>query len=134
MTEFKLTINDPKTGKSYSKTVDTTIFKTKKIGNVIEGDSLGLKGYHLEITGGSDSSGFPMRKDLEGIAKKRALLIKGTGVRITEGIRKRKTIRGSTVSLSTTQVNLKVKTYGPKSLEEIFGIKKDEAKEEAKVD
>jgi small subunit ribosomal protein S6e len=129
MTEFKLTINDPKTGKSYNKTVDTTAFKNKKIGDAVEGDSLGLKGYQLEITGGSDNSGFPMRKDLEGIAKKRALLIRGTGIR-TVGIRTRKTIRGNAVTLSTTQVNLKVKTYGAKSLDETFGIKKEEEKKE----
>lgn len=128
MTEFKLTISDPKTGKSYNKAIDTTIFKNKKIGDVIEGDSLGLKGYQLEITGGSDTSGFPMRKDLEGIAKKRALLIRGTGIR-TRGIRKRKTIRGNAVTLTTAQVNLKVKTYGQKNLEEIFGTKKEEVKE-----
>ena len=134
MTEFKLTISDTKTGKSYNKTVDTTIFKNKKIGDTVEGDSLGLKGYQLEITGGSDSSGFPMRKDLEGVTKKRALLIKGTGIRITKGIRKRKTIRGNTISLSTVQVNLKVKSYGTKSLEETFGVKKEQEKEaEAKA-
>ncbi|MFH1210626.1 MAG: 30S ribosomal protein S6e [archaeon] len=131
MTEFKLTINDPKTGKSYNKTIDTTAFKNKKIGDTVEGDSLGLKGYQLEVTGGSDSSGFPMRKDLEGLAKKRALLTSGAGLRAKLGIRTRKTIRGSQISLSTVQVNLKVKTYGPKSLEETFGTKKEEeAKQE----
>lgn len=131
MAEFKITINDAKTGKSYNKTVDTLAFKNKKIGEVIEGDSLGLKGYKLEITGGSDSSGFPMRKDLEGIAKKRALLTKGPGIRKRKkGIRTRKTIRGNTISLSTVQVNLKIKDYGPKSLDEIFGTKKEEKAEE----
>jgi len=130
MTEFKLTINDPKTGKSYNKAIETTAFKNKKIGDTVEGDSLGLKGYQLEITGGSDSSGFPMRKDLEGITKKRALLIKGPGKRTRIGIRTRKTIRGNQISLSTVQVNLKVKNYGPKSLEETFGTKKEEAKQE----
>jgi len=129
MTEFKLTISDPKTGKSYNKAIDTTIFKNKKVGDAVEGDSLGLKGYQLEITGGSDTSGFPMRKDLEGIAKKRALLIRGPGIR-TRGIRKRKTIRGNAVTLTTAQVNLKVKTYGQKSLEETFGTKKEEVKEQ----
>lgn len=134
MTEFKLTINDSKTGKSYSKAVDTTIFKNKKIGDVVEGDGLGLKGYQLEITGGSDNSGFPLRKDLDGIAKKRALLIKGPGKRTRIGIRTRKTIRGNAITLSTVQVNLKVKSYGAKSLEETFGVKKEGKKEEAKAE
>jgi small subunit ribosomal protein S6e len=130
MTEFKLTINDPKTGKSYNKSIETTAFKNKKIGDTVEGDSLGLKGYLLEITGGSDTSGFPMRKDLEGLTKKRALLIKGPGKRTRIGIRTRKTIRGNQISLSTIQVNLKVKNFGPKSLEETFGSKKEETKQE----
>lgn len=126
MTEFKLTINDPKTGKSYQKTVDTAIFKNKKIGDTVEGDSLGLKGYVLEVTGGSDNSGFPMRKDLEGVAKKKALLTKGPGVHTNRaGSRLRKTIRGNTISLSTVQINMKVKSYGPKSLEETFGVKEE---------
>ncbi len=132
MTEFKLSISDPKTGKSYSKAIDTTAFKNKKIGDLIEGDQLGFKGYQLEITGGSDTSGFPMRKDLEGVTKKRALLITGTGIR-SVGVRRRKTVRGNAVTLTTAQVNLKVKTYGPKSLEETFG-KKEEAKEETKAE
>lgn len=126
MTEFKLTINDPKTGKGYNKTIDTTMFKNKKIGDTIEGEGLGLKGYQLEITGGSDNSGFPMRKDLEGLAKKKALLTSGTGIRLKKGTRTRKTIRGSQISLSTVQINMKVKTYGTKSLEETFGAKKEE--------
>lgn len=129
MPEFKLTINDTKNGKSYNKSVDTTAFKNKKIGDTIEGDDLGLKGYKLEITGASDNSGFPLRKDLEGAVKKKALLTKGPGLRNAgKGLRKRKTIRGNAIGLTTVQVNLKIKTYGAKSLEESLGIKKEEAK------
>ncbi|MDP2907084.1 MAG: 30S ribosomal protein S6e [Nanoarchaeota archaeon] len=134
MAEFKITISDPKTGKSYNKVLDTDIFKRKKIREKVLGDALGLKGYELEITGGSDTSGFAMRYDIEGTAKKKALLTGGVGVTITrKGSRMRKTVRGNEISLETAQVNLKIVKYGTKPVEEIFGTKKEEApKEEGK--
>lgn len=135
MPEFKITISDPKTGKSYNKVIDTDIFKRKKLHEKISGDSLGLKGYELEITGGSDTSGFPMRPGVEGAAKRSALLTGGIGVTIPrKGARIRKTIRGQEISLDTAQINLKIVKYGSKKLEEIFGVKeesKEEKKEEA---
>jgi len=136
MPEFKITINDPKTGKSYNKALDTNIFKRKKIHDKIPGDELGLKGYELEISGGSDTAGFPMRKDLSGTAKKKLLLTGGVGVKIKRrGARIRKTIRGNEIGLHTAQINLKIIKYGSKKLEDALGSaeKKEEApKEEAK--
>lgn len=131
MPEFKITISDPKTGKSYNKVLDTDIFKRKKIREKVLGDALGLKGYELEITGGSDTSGFAMRYDIEGTAKKKALLTGGVGVTIPrKGSRIRKTVRGHEISLETAQVNLKIVKYGSKTVEEIFGTKKEEGKTE----
>jgi small subunit ribosomal protein S6e len=131
MPEFKITISDPKTGKSYNKVLDTDIFKRKKIREKVLGDALGLKGYELEITGGSDTSGFAMRYDIEGTAKKKALLTGGVGVTILrKGSRIRKTVRGHEISLETAQVNLKIVKYGTKPVEEIFGTKKEEGKTE----
>ncbi len=58
--------------------------------------------------GGSDKSGVPMRDDLHGMARKRVLLSKGVGLQDTEhGLRKRKLIRGNTVSDEIFQVNCK---------------------------
>lgn len=132
MPEFKLTINDTKTGKSYNKVLDTDVFKRKKLHEKILGDTLGLKGYELEITGGSDTSGFPMRPDIEGVGKKKALLTSGVGVTISRGgNRMRKTVRGNEVSLDIAQVNLKIVKHGDKKLEELFGVK-EEAKPEEK--
>ena len=135
MPEFKITISDPKTGKSYNKVMDTEIFKRKKIKEKLPGDSLGLKGYELEITGGSDTSGFPMRQDLEGVSKRKALLTGGVGVNIERnGAKIRKTVRGSEISLETAQVNLKIVKHGPKSVEESLGIAKEEKAEEKKAE
>ena len=36
------------------------------IGDEFDGDIIGLPGYSLKITGGSDKNGFPMRKDVDG--------------------------------------------------------------------
>ena len=130
MSEFKLTINDCKTGKSYNKIVETDIFKGKKIREKISGDSLGLKGYELEIRGGSDKSGFPMRPDMAGQLKKKALLSGGVGVTIPrEGARIRKTVRGNEISRDTVQINLKIIKYGAKKIDELLGTK-EESKEE----
>jgi len=133
MVKFKVIISDPKQGKSLQKEVDSaevTSFKRKKIGDKIDGKALGYDGYELEITGGSDNSGFPMRKDVEGIARKRILIVSGVGLRkkTRKGMRKRKTIAGNTISLKTAQINLKVIKYGKAKLE----FAKKEAEGEAK--
>jgi len=133
MAEIKLTINDPKTGKSYKHTVDHQNLINKKLRDKITGDPLGLKGYELEITGGSDKAGFPMRFDLPGTQRKKILLAKGPGVKIKrKGIRKRKTVAGNEISKETAQVNLKIIKQGTKKIEEILSKKEEKPKEEAK--
>src|SRR3989344_2742013 len=57
-------------GKSYQTEKDAPL-AGKKIGDVFEGSLIGLPGYKLAITGGSDKSGFPMRNDIEGQARKK---------------------------------------------------------------
>ncbi len=117
MVKFKVVISDPKQGKSMQKEVDSsevTVFKRKKIGDKVDGKTLGLEGYELEITGGSDSSGFPMRNDVEGIARKRVLIVSGVGLRkkTRKGMRKRKLVRGNSISLNIAQINTKIIKYG----------------------
>lgn len=130
MPEFTLTINDPKTGKSYNKKIDIDIFDGKRINDTIQGESLGLPGYELKITGGSDKSGFPMRKDLSGASRRKILTTKSIGVNIKKGgLRRRKSVVGNQVSSSTSQINLNVVKHGGQGLEETFGSKKEENKE-----
>ncbi|MEK6861867.1 MAG: 30S ribosomal protein S6e [Nanoarchaeota archaeon] len=133
--EFKFVINDPKAGKSYSKVVNDDLLIGKKIGDMVSGGSLGLAGYELKITGGTDKAGFPMRPDIQGTVRKRLMLKKGdVGIRIKErGILYRKIIVGNTVSQNTAQINLTITKHGTKSIEELLGIKpKEEAKSEEK--
>ncbi len=124
MAEFKLTINDVKSGKSYNKLIkdeQAEIFRNKKVKDKITGDELGLLGYEFEITGGSDGAGFPIRPDLNMTGRKRILLTKGPGVRYLEkGTRKRKTVVGNILNPGLAQINLKAVKYGSKPLDELL--------------
>jgi len=125
MAEFKVTINDPKSGKSYKKDIndESSALLGKSIGDKIKGEPLGMAGYEFEVTGGSDSCGFPMRTDV-GTARKKILAVEGTGLKPkNDGQRQRKTLCGAKIVESISQVNLKVIKYGKEKL--------DAAKEEA---
>ena len=109
MANFKLTISDIK-GKSISKELkdsDANPFLGLQLGNETDASIAGLSG-KLKLTGGSDKSGVPMRSDVHGAARKRVLLVKGVGLQDAEyGQRKRKLMRGNTVSEEIYQLNCK---------------------------
>lgn len=121
---FKVTISDIKGGKCYQKEFseeETKGLIGKRIGDTFRGEVLGLTGYELMITGGSDRQGFAMRKDVEGAARKKVLLAKPPGYRPkSEGIRRRKSVRGNTISEAILQINTKVIKAGKKKLETYF--------------
>jgi small subunit ribosomal protein S6e len=128
MANFKIVISDPKAKKAYQKEVDqgASGLMGKKLGDKFSGNHLGLAGYELEVTGGSDKEGFPMRRDVEGPGRKKILLSHGPGFHPkSRGRRKRKSIRGNSISPAISQINLKVVTYGAKSVEESLGVKKE---------
>jgi small subunit ribosomal protein S6e len=130
MVEFKAVINDGKNGKSFQVSVTghhANSLIGKKIGDVVDGIFVGLPGYKLAITGGSDKDGFPMRKDLPGPRRKRILAAASTGFKSTEGgLRRRKSVRGNTIAPDTVQLNMKISTQGSKPIEDL--IKKEEPK------
>ena len=128
MVEVKFVVNDPKSGKTYQKTLEDNPFVNKKVGDQVSGSDIGLEGYELQIRGGSDKSGCPIRKDMPGFGKKKALLSSGPCVHINvKGLRKKKTVVGNIINADIVQLNMKVTNYGSKSLEEVFP-KKEEAK------
>ena len=89
----------------------------KKIGDKVSGKELGHDGYEFEVSGGSDSAGFPMRKDVQGQARKKVLITGGVGMRSKrKGLRLRKTVASNQVTEKTAQVNLKVLKAGKKPL------------------
>ncbi len=131
MAEIRFVVNDPKTGKSYQKVLEDNPFINNKYSDKVSGEPIGLEGYGLEIRGGSDKSGCPIRYDMPGIGKKTALLSSGPCVKIKiKGNRIRKTVVSNTINQDISQVNLKVLKYGPKPLEELFP-KKEETKKPA---
>ena len=147
---FKAVINDTKPsakGRSFSVEITGSNFNHflgKKIGDSVEGMSVGegessLNGYKLQITGGSDKTGRPMRSELEGGNVKSILITAGTGYKGKryvkknskiyrykyDGLRRRRNLRGNTISTDTRQLNLKVLEYGKKSLGSILGDEED---------
>jgi len=95
----------------------------------IEGAIIGLKGYKLQIRGGTDKDGFPMRKDVHGTERRRILISSGPGFKKKrKGERRRKGVRGNVISEFIEQVNVKVTKQGDKKLEELYG-KKEKKKE-----
>jgi small subunit ribosomal protein S6e len=110
MVQFKVVIADPATGKSEVKEVkdaDAQLLVGRKLGEVIDGAPLGVQG-KLVLTGGSDKAGFPMRADVLGGGKNYVLLTNGVGFRSTvEGVKKRRLVRGNTVTEEIFQLNAK---------------------------
>ena len=123
MVEFKLVISEA--AKSFARTVgdpQSAGFLGKRIGESVGGELLGLTGYTLKITGGTDKSGFPMRPDVPGARQTRIFVGDGFGFEAPrDGQRKRRTFRGNTISEDTVQINLVVEQKGPKPLAELFG-------------
>ena len=128
---FKIVISDPETRKSYQLEIEKSkagFLVGKKIGDEIDGNLLGLAGYKLKITGGTDKDGFPMHPSVHGPGRKRVLLSGPPGFHPTKkGERRRKTVRGNTISFDIVQINCKIIQKGGTPLEEIF--KKEEKKE-----
>lgn len=140
MVEFKVVINDTKNGKSHQVSVSghhANSIIGKKIGDEVDGIFIELPGYKLEIAGGTDKDGFSMRKDLPGIVRRKLLLSKSKGYRPDEkGKRYKKTVRGNTVNQDIVQINMKVKKYGSKPINDLLKTQenKEETKKEGKED
>ncbi len=128
MAEFKAVIADAKSGKTYKRDITGQFANAlvgRKLGEEIDGLFVGLPGYKLSIAGGSDKDGFPMRGDVPGPRRRRILLSGGVGFHSPrKGMRKKKTVRGNTISPDTLQLNLKITVRGPKSIEDAFTEKK----------
>ena len=149
--EFVAVVNDTDPtsgGKSYSLKISGNNHAQllgKKIGDTVDGIFVGegdvsLGGFKLEITGGSDLTGTPMRRDLHGGGRKKVLVSPSTGFKghkivkkkggryryTYDGLRKRRAFRGNVISSDTRQINLKIVEKGNKSLSDIFsGISGD---------
>ncbi|MFB6308641.1 MAG: 30S ribosomal protein S6e [Haloarculaceae archaeon] len=125
MAEFTVAVSDPETGTTYQIDVegqDANRFVGRELGDEVDGGAVGLDGYTLELTGGSDDAGRPMRADVRGSALTELLSDGGTGFNPSrDGERKRITVRGREVSDATSQINARIAERGDGSVEDLLG-------------
>ena len=128
-----------KSGKCFQKELsqeESESLYGKVLGEEFNSEIIGITGAKFLITVGSDASGFPMRKDLNGINKKKLLITKSTGFKGKlrgkrfGGLRIKRTVAGNTVYEKTHQLNIKV-TKGDKVIIDAFKPAVEPAKEEA---
>ncbi|WP_181691770.1 30S ribosomal protein S6e [Natronomonas sp. LN261] len=128
MADFQVIVGDDD-GATYSFEVDgqdANRFIGRSIGEAVDGDAVGLSGYEVEITGGSDRAGRPMHGDVSGSETTAILSTGGVGFEPTvDGERSRITVRGAEVSEETRQINAKIVTRGDDSVEELLGDEAD---------
>jgi small subunit ribosomal protein S6e len=143
MVEFVAVVSDPKGGKAFQSKISGHLANSlvgKRIGEEIDGIFVQLPGYKLKITGGTDRSGFPMLPTLPGTRYRRLMLTEGVGFRSRsrhkkkkdkptheKGLRKKKPVRGNTISPDTSQINFAISAHGAKPVAEL--IKTEEKKE-----
>ncbi|MDD2778303.1 MAG: 30S ribosomal protein S6e [Methanocellales archaeon] len=129
MVNFRVVISDPQKGKAYQVEVSEAYSDKlvgKRIGSTVDGELFGLPGYELQITGGTDKNGFPMREDLSGGQRRKVLTFGGTGHHpIDKGQRRRKAVCGREISINISQINVVITKYGPKSVELSLGGEKE---------
>ncbi len=113
MAKFKLIISDPADGKSAASEIEGSRAQAlvgRSLGEMVDGSALGLGSSKMLISGGCDKNGIPMRADVHGGVKKYVVLSSGPGFRPTRhGERRRKLVRGRTITDETYQINLTVK-------------------------
>jgi len=134
MATFTVVVSDPETGHSYQVEADdqdANRFLGRELGDEVDGAAVGLDGYTVEITGGSDRAGRPMREDVSGPGLRELLLDGGVGFNPSrDGERRRVTVRGREISEDTTQLNLRVAERGDTPVDELLGEGGDEDEDE----
>lgn len=119
MAKFKVIVSDPSTSKS--KVVELEGARAvpligRRLGETIDGSVMGMAGMKLQLTGGSDKDGFPMRPDVHGGVRVSIIISKSVGFHPTrEGERQRKTLRGNVITEEIVQINMKVSEKAKKT-------------------
>ncbi len=120
MAKFKVIVSDPETGTSKVVELEESRaapFVGKRIGETVEGALVDLPAHKLQIVGGSDKDGVPMRPSVHGGVRRNVVLSGGVGFNPKKaGERKRKTVRGNVVTDEIVQINTKI-VEKPKSKE-----------------
>ncbi len=134
MADFKVVVSDPETGTTYQRDVDgqdANRFLGIELGEEVDGSAVGLSGYSLELTGGSDTAGRPLRNDVAGPNLKQVLLTGGTGYKPErEGERKRVTVRGREISEEVVQINARISEHGEGDVGDLLAEGDEESDDE----
>ena len=119
MAKFKLIVSDNATGKSTASEIEGARAQAligRSLGEVIDGSPLGIAQSRLRISGGCDKNGIPMRADVHGGVKKYIVLSSGPGFKPTRhGERRRKLVRGRTITDETYQINFTTTKEAPET-------------------
>jgi small subunit ribosomal protein S6e len=118
--EFKVVVSDPQSYQREVKDDKAPRLMNLKVGDEFDGGLVGLPGYGLKITGGSDKAGFPMKKGIQGIKRSMVMMTEGVGYNPVEAVRRRKRVRGEMVAEDIVQINTFIAKRGPKAVEELF--------------
>jgi small subunit ribosomal protein S6e len=112
LAKFKLIVSDAESGKSTASEIEGARAQAligRALGETIDGSPLGIAQSRLRITGGCDKNGIPMRADVHGSVKKYIVLSDGPGFKPTRhGERRRKLVRGRTITDETYQINFTI--------------------------
>jgi len=133
--EIKLVISFPdgKTEQKELKGEEAERFIGYRIGEKFDGKSVGLSD-SLIITGGSDKDGFPMKKGVYGSRREKLLLASGIGYHPKDdGVRKKKRVRGDTITDDIVQINTKVEPKKKKVAKKKAAKPKEAPVEESKA-
>ena len=135
MAKFKIIVGDPETGKSQSLEVEgarAVPLIGRKLREVLDGSVIGMGGHKMQITGGCDKDGFPMRPNIHGGVRAGVVLSEGVGFHPSlEGERRRKTIRGNVITEEIVQINMKI-VEKPKKAEKPEKPEKEKPKKRLK--
>lgn len=112
MAKFKVIVSDPQTGTSKVVELEearAAPFIGRRVGETMDGSVVDLPAHTVQILGGSDKDGVPMRGNVHGGVRRRVVLSGGAGFSPkNKGERKRKTVRGNIITDEIAQVNIKI--------------------------
>jgi small subunit ribosomal protein S6e len=119
MAKFKVIVSDPDSGTSKAIELEESraaTFIGRKIGETLDGAVVDLPAHKLQIMGGSDRDGVPMRPHVHGGVRRNVVLSGGVGFNPhVKGQRKRKTVRGEVITDDIVQINIKIMEKPKKS-------------------
>ena len=112
MAKIKVIVSDPEAGTSKVVELEearAAPFIGRRLGETIDGSAVDLPAHTVQILGGSDKDGVPMRGNVHGGVRRRVVLSGGAGFSPNKkGERRRKTVRGNVITDEIAQINMKI--------------------------